>query len=95
MKQDKIEQAILECYTELFANATPYADFNKLMEEASVNEFGQKEIPFMGYEIEEDIAENIIADIIKTYKLRHWTKKAFRTTILLGCSPKFKKNEAN
>lgn len=93
MKKDKIEQAILECYTELFANAYPYADFNKLMEEAPVNKFGQKEIPFMDYEIEEDIAEKIIADIIKKYKLRNWTKKAFRTTILLGCSPKYKTNK--
>ena len=41
-RQKRIENAMLDCYRELFANSTPKGDFDKLMEEAETNEFGQK-----------------------------------------------------
>ena len=87
-----IDKAIMHCYRELYANATPPASFDELLENATVNEQGQKVIPFLDYEIEEDVFEDIVADTIKVYKInKSYLKQSFRFTILMGCSPKFKK----
>jgi hypothetical protein len=88
-----IDKAIMHCYRELYANATPPASFDELLENATVNEQGQKVIPFLDYEIEEDVFEEIVADTIKVYKInRSYLKQSFRFTIMMGCSPKFKKD---
>ena len=50
-REKRIENAMLNCYRELFANSTPKGDFDKLMEEAELNEFGQKVIPFINQRI--------------------------------------------
>lgn len=87
-----IDKAMMHCYRELYANATPPASFDELLENATVNEQRQKVIPFLDYEIDEDVFEEIVADTIKVYKInRSYLKQSFRFTILLGCSPKFKK----
>lgn len=87
-----IDKAMMHCYRELYANATPPASFDELLENATVNEQGQKVIPFLDYEIDEDVFEEIVADTIKVYKInRSYLKLAFRFTIMMGCSPKFKK----
>jgi hypothetical protein len=86
-----IDKALMHCYRELYANATPSASFDELMKNATVNDRGQKEIQFMDYEIEESIFDEIIADTIKVYKIKPGIKVAFRNTMLFGCSPKFKK----
>jgi Mg/Co/Ni transporter MgtE len=87
-----IDKAMMHCYRELYANATPPASFDELLENATVNEQRQKVIPFLDYEIDEDVFEEIVADTIKVYKInRSFLKQSFRFTILLGCSPKFKK----
>jgi hypothetical protein len=87
-----IDKAMMHCYRELYANATPPASFDELLENATVNEQGQKVIPFLDYEIEEEVFEEIVADTIKVYKInRSYLKQSFRFTILMGCSPKFKK----
>ena len=36
---------MLEIYRRAFAASTPIGDFDKLMSEAEINEFGQKTIP--------------------------------------------------
>ena len=87
-----IDKAMMHCYRELYANATPPASFDELLENATVNEQRQKVIPFLDYEIDEDVFEEIVADTIKVYQInRSFLKQSFRFTILLGCSPKFKK----
>ena len=86
-----IDKAMMHCYRELFANATPPASFDELLENATVNEQGQKVIPFLDYEIEEDVFEEIVVDTIKVYKIKKHISAPFRFTILMGCSPKFKK----
>jgi hypothetical protein len=84
--------AILHCYRQLFANANPPANFDKLMEEATVNDHGQKEIPFMDHEIDEELMDSIITDTMKVYKIKDKTiQQRFKTTIYLGCSPKSKR----
>jgi hypothetical protein len=91
-RKKHIENAMLDCYRELFANSTPKGDFDKLMEEASTNEFGQKVIPFMDYEIDEKDFDTILQKYIedKLLKLSKYEKRGFSISIHLGCSPKFK-----
>ena len=86
-----IDSAMHECYVELFKNANPPADFDKLVEDAHVNEYGQKEIPFLDYEIDEKLMMRIIQSILKKYKIESYQRQQFKNAIFLGCSPKTKK----
>ena len=87
----KTDEILLTCYQELYANSEPKADFNELMDKASINEFGQKVIDYMAYEIDENLFEEIIQGVFKKYKLNKHNKELFKRSIYLGCSPKFKK----
>ena len=91
MVQDKIDKAIHKCYVELFKNSTPSADFDLLVENATINEYGQKEINFMSHEIDPDKYDEIVSSVIKEFKIKGWYEKAFKATIALGCSPKHSK----
>lgn len=89
----KEDQAIYKCYVELFKNSTPSGDFDFLVENASLNKWGQKEIDFMSYEIDEEEYKKIVESTIKEFKIPGWKKQRFRNTIALGCSPKFSKKK--
>lgn len=92
MTRKNIDKALMHCYRELFANSTPAASFDELLKNSTVNDRGQREIPFMDYEIEESVFDEIVEDTTKLYKIKHKIlKQSFRNTILMGCSPKFKK----
>ena len=69
MKQNKIDDALFDCYRELFANATPKGDFDQLVENATINDRGQKEILFDNYEISEARFQEIIVDTLKKHKV--------------------------
>lgn len=94
-RDEKITEIMLNCYRELFANSTPVGDFDKLMEEATINEHGQKVIPFMDYEIDQLEAEKIIDKYAedKLFKKNAYYQRSFKISIYLGCSPKFKTYE--
>ena len=87
----KLDNVIIECYVELYKNSIPSVDFKKLMDDAVINDNGQKVIDFNSYEIELEKMDKIIENITKKYKIKGWTKKMFTTTIYLGCSPNIKK----
>ena len=91
-RQKRIENAMMDCYRDLFANSTPKGDFDKLMEEAEINEYGQKVIPFMDYEIDQEDFDQILEKYMtsKDLKLSAYEKRGFSIAITLGCSPKFK-----
>jgi hypothetical protein len=91
-RKKRIENAMLDCYRDLFANSTPKGDFDKLMQDADKNEFGQLVIPFMDYEIDEEKFNEILEKYVddKLLKLSPYDKRAFSISIHLGCSPKFK-----
>jgi hypothetical protein len=90
MMEDKDNKAIMECYVKLFKKSTPSADFKELMDNAEINKEGHKVIDFMAYEIKQDLYEEIVDSIIRKYKIKGFKKQQFKTTITLGCSPKFK-----
>lgn len=94
MNKEVLEKAMMHCYRQLFAHASPPADFDKLVENATINDRGQNVIPFMDHEIEEEVAMPLIEQTIKDFKIKpEYTRKSFRISILLGCSPKFKRDE--
>lgn len=91
-KMDKVTQAIWDCLVELYANSTPSADLNKLVEEAPLDKDGRKDIKFMDYEIDYDKMEEIIdkhrTKLLKYSKNKFLHEKQFNFNIYLGCSPK-------
>lgn len=89
-KEERNNKLIMECYTEMYAVSTPPVNFQELMDNAVINDRGQKEILFMNHEIEYEEYNNIIERLINKYKLNTLEKRQFKTTIALGCSPKFK-----
>lgn len=90
MKINKDTKVMLEIYRKAFAASTPIGDFDKLMSEAEINEFGQKTIPFMDYELDDDIAQKIINEVLKEYKVPKHKHQMFFTSYWFGCSPKNK-----
>jgi len=91
-KRKREEEAMHECYRRLFKAATPSADFDELISQASVNNFGQKEIPFLDYVLERETHCQIVESILKEYKIPKILREVFRRSILLGCSPKWPTN---
>lgn len=93
-KLNKVEQSIWDCLVELYANSTPSADFNKLVEEAEINEEGQKVIHFMDYEIENDKMEEIVdkhrSKLLKGSRNKYMYEHTFNFNVYLLCSPKTK-----
>lgn len=92
-KLNKDDQAIMECYTLLYKESTPSANFEELVENANINERGQKVIDFNSYEIDEELYKSIVESVIKKYKFKNYKVQQFKNTIALGCSPKIKNNE--
>lgn len=89
--KNKDDQAIMECYTLLYKESIPSTNFVELVENAKINECGQKVIDFDSYEIDEKLYDSIVDTIIKKYKFKNYKIQQFKNTIALGCSPRFKK----
>ena len=82
------EDALLAAYREAYAKATPSADFDELMKTEERNEFGQKVIHFEDYGITNELADEILENICKKYKLSKLMRRKLRINYYLGCSPK-------
>lgn len=88
----KLTEVIKDIYRELYANATPPGDFDKIVEEAEVVD-GLKQIPYMDYEIDGELLEGIMRKHCLINKLSKSCRDAVRFEVLLGCSPKTKSKE--
>ena len=88
MKRD--EKILHEIYRELFKASTPSGDWDELLENATINERGEKEIPFMDYEIDKDKMQIIFDTVMKKYRIPKYKIRQFSVEIWLGCSPKTK-----
>jgi hypothetical protein len=53
-RQTKLYNLVMDCYRELYREATPSADFDELVKNAPINDEGQKMIDFNAYEIDFD-----------------------------------------
>jgi len=82
---------------ELYANSTPKADFNELVQFAKdnnvVDSTGRYNIHFENYEIEESKFKEIFDSYVKKYKIKKPYLYSFTVEIYLGASPKIKHNE--
>ena len=87
-KLNKIDSVCWDIYRELYKHSTPAADFDKLVEEASINERVQKVIDFMAYEISVDEMDAIIESELNKHKFTKLDRQIVRNTIYFGCSPK-------
>lgn len=87
----KINKIMNSIYTDLYKNSTPSADFKKLMENAKLNEKGEKIIPFDEYEIDYDLFDSILNNHIEKTKFSLYIKNKIKTSIYLGCGPRYKK----
>ena len=91
MKRESRDEKILhELYRRAFAASTPKGDFDLLLENATTNERGQKVIPFMDYECEAEVLEEILDSVLKEFKVPVRKRKSFEFGFYLGCSPKTK-----
>ena len=88
--QKKLKAIVLDIYRILYRESTPQADFDELVANATINERGEKEIDFMAYEISPSKFEFLMEAEIKKHKLTKREKGNIRSTIWLGCSPKYK-----
>lgn len=86
MKRD--EKILHELYRRSFAASEPKGDWDKLFAEATVNEKGEKEIPFMDYIIEDVLLKQIFNDTMKEFKIPKRRRPEFAFSFYLGCSPK-------
>jgi hypothetical protein len=89
----KEQQIIWDIYRDLYKASSPSADFDKLVEEAPTDDSGRKYIAFMDYQIEESLFNEILDKHLKGRRITKIKQRMFRNTILMGCSPKFKKYE--
>ena len=88
----KEEQIIWDIYVDIYKMSTPRADFNELVDKAPMDDMGRKDIYFMNYEIEESVFDRILDSHLKGRRITKLKQRMIRNTILMGCSPKFKKD---
>ena len=84
-----------EMYRRAYAASTPIGDFDAMVQNAPRNEFGQKVIPYLKYECEQEVMEQIIVDVLKEHKVPKRRHELFRNSFMLGCSPKTKQKVTN
>lgn len=90
-REQKELDVLFEMYRRAFAASEPKGDFDELLEKAETNELGQKVIPFLDYECEQEVMDNIVEDVLKEYKVPKKHHDKFRFSFMLGCSPKTKR----
>lgn len=86
----KLLEIIMEIFRELYEHAIPKANFDELVENASITEDGKKYIPFDDYEIDEDVMRNIVNYHIKKNRLTKQDQNVIKFEVYLGPSPKMK-----
>lgn len=87
MKNEKI---VLNVYRDLYLNSEPSVDFDSLVENATINERGEKVINFLNYEITQEKQDEIFKKHLSKKRLTELAKNQITLTVLLGCSPKTK-----
>lgn len=87
MNPKKEEELYLKIIRELYAAATPSADYDLLVENSPLDEDGRPVIPFTNYRLNNLIFDEIIYSNLKNVKIPKWQKSRIKTSIYLGPSP--------
>lgn len=85
----ELMEIVFDIYRESYLNSTPTANFDELYENAEIVD-GVKQVPFMDYEINDDVLVEIIDKHLAKHKLDDSEKNNIRLEVLLGMSPKSK-----
>ena len=93
MRDSRFEEILMEVYREAYKAATPSANFDDLIANAELNEFGQKIIKFMDYTIPEKVSDEIVMKVCKKYRLNKENTRKIQINYALGCSPKYAKED--
>lgn len=88
MTYQRLEEILHEYYLEVYRRATPSADYDELVRNATINERGDKTIDMDAYVLSEEVMSDIVADYIKRYKLKHQYLKTFNFHAWLGPVPR-------
>lgn len=91
-REQRDSDILTEMYRRAFAASTPPADFDALVAVAETNALGQKFIPYMDYECEQETLEAIVMAVLREYRVPKWRRPMFRNSFMLGCSPKTKQS---
>lgn len=84
---------LYEMYRRAYRASTPEGDFDKILEEAKIDETtGEKIIPYMDYECEMEVMKQIVEDVLKEKKVPRRKHNNFKMSFMLGVSPKTKKS---
>lgn len=86
MKKDKLVEACFDCYRELYKEATPSADFDELVENATIAKDGRKVIDYNAYTLDRNKYQEIVEKHEKKVPVRY--RKGFHFEMWLGCGPK-------
>ena len=86
-KKKNLNEVVLDIYRELYLNATPSADFDKLMEEAETDEKGRKVIDYMSYYLDIHRYIEIVSRHVEENGLRGMEKSAVEFEAYLGVGP--------
>jgi len=93
-REKRVDEAIMNCYREMYKASEPPADFDELIENAPIDErTGGKIVPYQDHEIEEEVFNQILEKYMtdEKLKLNKREKERFSVTIHLGCSPRYKR----
>jgi hypothetical protein len=85
MEKDK--KIMFDILRQMYKEADPSADFDSLMEKATINERGQKDIHFESYYLSQERQNEIIEEQLKGKRLTKIKKQMIKNFIYLGCSP--------
>lgn len=91
--KDKVSNAIWELYKIAYAESTPSADFEKLYEEAPLNDEGQKVIDYDSYYLHRDRFDELVEEVKSKYKFNQIEERSYSFHAYLGAGPTSKEPE--
>lgn len=81
------EDIMFDILRQMYKEADPSADFDSLMEKATINERGQKDIHFESYYLSQERQDQIIEEQLKGRRLTKIKKQMIKNSMYLGCFP--------
>jgi hypothetical protein len=94
-RRKRLQFLIEECYREMYRAATPSADYDKLLEEASTDEWGRKVIDYNSYYLDSEKFEEIANKYKSKMKMYKPEEHAFSLAVYLGSTPTSSKKFQN
>lgn len=82
-----LSDIIHEIYRDLYNNSTPKADFDELVKNAIIDDYGRKIINYMDYHIDGKLMDDIIERHMRENKLNKKDRSTIKINVYLGCGP--------